>query len=166
MNFSILNMQKFWISEKRKKFFRSAFSKYVSKSVVDQIADNPEKLSLEGEEKEITILFSDIRGFTTLSERLTPSQVTQLLHDYFTPVTQIIIDHHGTHDKFLGDAVMCFWNAPLDLADHENMAIRAALKIIRLLPDLNRQFEEKFGVNLEIGIGLHSGMCRIGEYGI
>jgi adenylate cyclase len=165
LNFSILNMQKFWISEKRKQFFRTAFSKYVSKAVVDQIADNPEKLSLEGEEKEITILFSDIRGFTTLSERLTPSQVTQLLHDYFTPVTQIIIDHHGTHDKFLGDAVMCFWNAPLDLADHENMAIRAALKIIGLLPDLNRQFEEKFGVTLEIGIGLHSGMCRVGNMG-
>jgi adenylate cyclase len=165
LNFSILNMQKFWISEKRKKFFRSAFSKYVSKSVVDQLADNPEKLSLEGEEKEITILFSDIRGFTTLSERLTPSQVTQLLHDYFTPVTQIIIDHQGTHDKFLGDAVMCFWNAPLDVADHENMAIRAALKMIGLLPDLNRQFEEKFGVTLEIGIGLHSGRCRVGNMG-
>jgi adenylate cyclase len=165
LNFSILNMQKFWISEKRKKFFRSAFSKYVSKAVVDQIADNPEKLSLDGEEKEISILFSDIRGFTTLSERLTPSQVTQLLHDYFTPVTQIILDHHGTHDKFLGDAVMCFWNAPMDLANHQNMAIRAALEITGLLPDLNRQFEEKFGVTLKIGIGLHSGTCRVGNMG-
>ena len=165
LNFSVLNMQKFWISEKRKKFFRSAFSKYVSSSVVDQLAENPGKLSLEGEEKEITILFSDIRGFTRLSERLTPSQVTQLLHDYFTPVTQIIINHHGTHDKFLGDAVMCFWNAPLDVPDHENMAIRAAMEIIGLLPDLNRQFEENFGLKLEIGIGLHSGVCRVGNMG-
>jgi adenylate cyclase len=164
-NFSILNMQKFWISEKRKKFFRSAFSKYVSKAVVDQLADNPEKLSLEGEEKEITILFSDIRGFTTLSERLTPSQVTQLLHDYFTPVTQIIIDNHGTHDKFLGDAVMCFWNAPLDVANHEKHAIKAALEIIQLLPEINKEFEERFGVSLEIGIGLHSGRCRVGNMG-
>ncbi|MCF8075050.1 MAG: adenylate/guanylate cyclase domain-containing protein [Desulfotignum sp.] len=165
LNFSILNMQKFWISEKRKKFFRSAFSKYVSKSVVDQLAENPEKLSLDGEEKQISILFSDIRGFTTLSERLSPSQVTMLLHDYFTPVTQIIMDNQGTHDKFLGDAVMCFWNAPLDVRNHENTAIKAALEIIELLPEINKKFEERFGVSLEIGIGLHSGLCRVGNMG-
>ena len=165
LNFSILNMQKFWISEKKKQFFRSAFSKYVSKAVVDQLAENPEKLCLEGEEKEISILFSDIRGFTTLSEHLTPSQVTLLLHDYFTPVTRIIINHQGTHDKFIGDAVMCFWNAPLDVAHHENLAIISALEIIGLLPDLNKGFEEKYGVRLEIGIGLHSGLCRVGNMG-
>jgi adenylate cyclase len=165
LNFSILNMQKFWISEKRKKFFRSAFSKYVSKSVVDQLAENPEKLSLDGEEKQISILFSDIRGFTALSERLSPTQVTMLLHDYFTPVTQIIIDNQGTHDKFLGDAVMCFWNAPLDVVQHERLAVKAALEIIALLPDLNKGFEDKFGVRLDIGIGLHSGLCRVGNMG-
>lgn len=165
LNFSILNMQKFWISEKKKQFFRSAFSKYVSKAVVDQLAENPEKLCLEGEEKEISILFSDIRGFTTLSEHLTPSQVTLLLHDYFTPVTRIIINHQGTHDKFIGDAVMCFWNAPLDVAHHQNLAIISALEIIGLLPDLNKGFEKKYGVRLEIGIGLHSGLCRVGNMG-
>lgn len=165
LNFSILNMQKFWISEKKKKFFRSAFSKYVSKAVVDQLAENPEKLSLEGEEKDISILFSDIRGFTTISERLSPSQVTLLLHDYFTPVTRIIINNHGTHDKFIGDAVMCFWNAPVDVADHERFAIKAALEMIDSLPDLNKGFEEKFGIQLAVGIGLHSGRCMVGNMG-
>jgi adenylate cyclase len=165
LTFSILNLQKFWISEKRKKFFRSAFSKYVSKAVVDQLAEHPEKLSLDGEEKEISVLFSDIRGFTALSERLTPTQVTLLLHDYFTPVTRIIIDHQGTHDKFLGDAVMCFWNAPLDVPGHQGLAIEAALKILALLPELNRAFEQDYGIRLDIGIGLHAGPCRVGNMG-
>jgi adenylate cyclase len=165
LNFSILNMQKFWLSERKKKFFRSAFSKYVSKAVVDQLAENPEKLSLAGEEKNVSILFSDIRGFTTLSERLTPSQVTLLLHDYFTPVTQIIIKNYGTHDKFIGDAVMCFWNAPVDVDKHERLAVNAALEMLNSLPDLNKGFEEKFGIHLAIGIGLHSGRCRVGNMG-
>ncbi|WP_300461815.1 adenylate/guanylate cyclase domain-containing protein [Desulfobacula sp.] len=164
-NFSILTLQKFWFSEKKKKFFRSAFSKYVSKAVVDQLAENPEKLSLEGEEKPISILFSDIRGFTSLSERLSPSQVTLLLHDYFTPVTRIIINNHGTHDKFIGDAVMCFWNAPVDVKHHEAFAVKTALEILDALPDLNKGFEKKFGIHLAIGIGLHSGRCRVGNMG-
>ncbi len=165
LNFSILNMQKFWVAEKKKKFFRGAFSKYVSKAVVDQLAENPEKLTLEGEEKNISILFSDIRGFTTLSERLSPSQVTLLLHDYFTPVTRIIINNFGTHDKFIGDAVMCFWNAPVDVADHERFAIKAALEMLDALPGLNKGFEEKFGIQLAVGIGLHSGRCMVGNMG-
>jgi len=165
VNFSILNMQKFWISEKKKKFFRSAFSKYVSKAVVDQLAENPERLSLEGEEKDVSILFSDIRGFTTISERLSPSQVSLLLHDYFTPVTRIIIKNHGTHDKFIGDAVMCFWNAPVAVNNHERFAIKAALEILESLHDLNIDFKEKFGIQLAIGIGLHSGRCRVGNMG-
>jgi adenylate cyclase len=122
-------------------------------------------LSLEGEEKPISILFSDIRGFTSLSERLSPSQVTLLLHDYFTPVTRIIINNHGTHDKFIGDAVMCFWNAPLDVKHHEEFAVKTALEILDALPDLNKAFEKKFGIHLAIGIGLHSGRCRVGNMG-
>ncbi|SDU30329.1 CHASE2 domain-containing protein [Desulfobacula phenolica] len=165
VNFSILTTQKYWFSERKKKFFRSAFSKYVSKTVVDQLAENPEKLSLEGEEKNISILFSDIRGFTTLSERLSPSQVTLLLHDYFTPVTRIIINNHGTHDKFIGDAVMCFWNAPVDVDDHEWFAIKAAIEMLDALDRLNKDFKKKFGICLAIGIGLHSGRCRVGNMG-
>ena len=165
LNFSVLNLLKFWSSERKKKFFRGAFSKYVSKAVVDQLADNPEKLSLKGEEKNITILFSDIRGFTSLSESLSPSQVTLLLRDYFTPVTQIIIKNHGTHDKFIGDAVMCFWNAPVDVDNHEHLAIQSAMQILEALKDLNKNFKDKFNVELAIGIGLHAGQCRVGNMG-
>ncbi|MFH2091938.1 MAG: adenylate/guanylate cyclase domain-containing protein [Pseudomonadota bacterium] len=165
LNFSALNMQKFWSSEKKKKFFKSAFSKYVSKAVVNQLAENPDKLSLEGEDKEVSILFSDIRGFTSISEQLTPTQITLLLHDYFTPITKIIINNFGTHDKFIGDAVMSFWNAPVDVKNHEHFAIKAALEMIDALIDLNKTFQEKFGIQIAVGIGLHSGHCRVGNMG-
>ncbi|MCF6249092.1 MAG: adenylate/guanylate cyclase domain-containing protein, partial [Desulfobacula sp.] len=165
LNFSVLNLQKFWFSEKKKNFFKGAFSKYVSKSVVNQIVENPDKLSLEGEEKKISILFADIRKFTTISEQLTPSQITLLLHDYFTPVTKIIINNFGTHDKFIGDAVLSFWNAPVDVKNHEKYAIKAALEMSDALTVLNKGFEDKFGIQIAVGIGLHSGRCRVGNMG-
>ena len=164
-NFSILNLFKFWFSERKKKFYRSAFSKYVSKAVVDQISEFPEKMSLEGEEKEISIMFADIRSFTTLSEKLSPSQVTMLLHDYFTPVTKSIIKNHGTLDKFIGDAVMCFWNAPLDVQDHRQLAVKTGFEMLDALVGLNQVFIDKYGIEIDIGIGIHSGRCRVGNMG-
>ncbi|MBU0970489.1 MAG: adenylate/guanylate cyclase domain-containing protein [Proteobacteria bacterium] len=164
-NFSLLTLFKFWFSERKKKFYRSAFSKYVSKAVVDQISDSPEKMSLDGEEKIITIMFADIRSFTSLSERLSPTQVTMLLHDYFTPVTRSIIKNHGTLDKFIGDAVMCFWNAPLDVKNHEALAVKTGFEMLAALVELNRLFIDKYGIQIDIGIGIHSGKCRVGNMG-
>ena len=165
LNFSALNMQKFWLAEQKKKFFKSAFSKYVSKSVVNQLVENPGKLSLEGEEKEISVLFSDIRNFTRISEQLPPSQITLLLNDYFTCITKIIINNSGTHDKFIGDAIMSFWNAPVDVNHHEKHAVKAALEMMDALADLNKGFEKKFNIRITAGIGLHSGRCRVGNMG-
>ena len=165
VNFSLLNLFKFWLSERRKRFYRSAFSKYVSKAVVDQISDSPEKMSLAGEEKEMTIMFTDIRSFTSISEQLSPTQVTDLLHDYFTPVTHSIIANHGTLDKFIGDAVMCFWNAPLDVADHPDLAVKTGFEMLASLEQLNREFKPKYGVEINIGIGIHAGSCRVGNMG-
>ncbi len=164
-NFSMLNLLKFRLSEKDKRFFRSAFSKYVSKAVVDQLAESPDKLSLKGEEKEMSILFSDIRGFTSISEQLSPVQVTHLLNEYFTPVTRVITSNQGTLDKFIGDAVMAFWNAPLDVPGHRNLAIRSALDMLGAVRELNQSFQEQFGVQIKIGIGLHCGLCRVGNMG-
>ncbi len=164
-NFSVLNLFKFWFSERKKKFYRSAFSKYVSKAVVDQISESPEKMTLEGEEKEMSIMFSDIRGFTTLSEKLSPTQVTMLLHDYFTPVTRSIIKNHGTLDKFIGDAVMCFWNAPLDVKGHQRLAVKTGFEMLESLVGLNQIFKDKYGIEIDIGIGIHSGRCRVGNMG-
>ncbi len=164
-NFSMLNLLKFRLSEKDKRFFRSAFSKYVSKAVVDQLAESPDKLSLKGEEKEMSILFADIRGFTSISEQLSPVQVTHLLNEYFTPMTRIITSNLGTLDKFIGDAVMAFWNAPLNVPDHRSLAIRSALDMLAAVQELNLTFQDTFGVQIQIGIGVHCGLCRVGNMG-
>ncbi|MBU0676422.1 MAG: adenylate/guanylate cyclase domain-containing protein [Proteobacteria bacterium] len=164
-NFSLLTLLKFWRTEKEKLFFREAFSRYVSKSVVDQIAESPEKLSLAGEEKELSIMFSDVRGFTSLSERLTPTQVIHLLQEYFTPMTRVIMENNGTLDKFIGDAIMAFWNAPIDVKDHKKQAVKSGIMMLEELGKLNKIFVQKYGFEINIGIGLHAGQVRVGNMG-
>ncbi|MCG8635466.1 MAG: adenylate/guanylate cyclase domain-containing protein [Desulfobacterales bacterium] len=164
-NFAFLTLFKFWFSERKKKFYRSAFSRYVSKAVVDQISDSPETMNLEGEEKEMTIMFTDIRSFTTISESLSPTQVTNLLHDYLTPMTRSVIKNRGTLDKFIGDAVMCFWNAPLDIEGHPKLAVQTGFEMLDALKGLNRIFIDKYGIEIDIGIGVHTGKCRVGNMG-
>jgi len=164
-NFSLLTLIKFWREESEKRFFHSAFSRYVSKAVVDQIVKSPEKLSLGGEEREVSILFSDIRGFTSLSEQLSPNQVSELLHAYFTPMTKQIIETNGTMDKFIGDAIMAFWNAPLDTPGHQGRAVKSALAMLDALATLNLDFATRFELELHIGIGLHCGSVRVGNMG-
>lgn len=164
-NYGLLTAWKFWREEKEKAFFRSAFSRYLSKAVVDQIVAHPDKLSLRGEERETTIFFSDIRSFTSISEKLSPSQVTELLHAYFTPMTRIVTAHSGTLDKFIGDAIMAFWNAPVDTRDHQAQGVAACLEMVETLKRLNVEFLERFGLELAIGMGLHCGTVRVGNMG-
>ncbi len=163
--FAMLTLIKFWREELEKRFYHSAFSHYVSKAVVDQIVKSPEKLSLSGEERDVSILFSDIRSFTTLSEQLSPNQVSELLHAYFTPMTRRIIAHEGTLDKFIGDAVMAFWNAPLDIVEHQRKAVAASFEMLTELATLNQSFKTAYNLELKIGIGLHSGQVRVGNMG-
>ncbi len=164
-NFSLLTLIKYWREESQKRFFHNAFSQYVSKAVVEQMVKSPDKLSLSGEEREVSILFSDIRGFTSMSERLTPNQVSQLLQAYFTPMTAEIIQSSGTLDKFIGDAIMAFWNAPLDTPQHQEKAVRAALGMHEQLVRLNPEFKELFNLELQVGVGLHCGLVRVGNMG-
>ncbi|PIE68675.1 MAG: nucleotide cyclase [Deltaproteobacteria bacterium] len=164
-NFALLNLLKFFLAEKEKLFFRRAFSQYVAPAVVDRIVKNPKQLSLSGEEKEVSILFSDIRGFTSISEQLSPHQVSSLLHDYFSPMTRVITEHLGTLDKFIGDAIMAFWNAPMDVPDHQLKAVKTALGMLITLHEMNDDFQKRYGVNLRIGIGLHCGQVRVGNMG-
>ncbi|MGE4553777.1 MAG: CHASE2 domain-containing protein, partial [Desulfovibrionaceae bacterium] len=164
-NFTMLTLIKFWREERQKRFIHGAFAHYLSPKVIEQIVDNPDSLSLEGEEKEITIMFSDVRSFTTLSEKLTPTQVTDLLHDYFTPMTRIITENSGTLDKFIGDAIMAFWNAPLDVPDHQKLAVRSALMQLDKLAELNELFKVKFGFPIAIGLGVNCGRVRVGNMG-
>ncbi len=165
INFSLLTLIKFWISEKKRRFFKDAFSLYVSKSVAEKIANSPESLSLDGEEKNISILFSDIRGFSNLSENLSPTQVTNLLQDFLTPMTDVITGNNGTIDKFIGDAIMAFWNAPVDVPNHQCQALRSGLAMHEMLKELNQEFRDKYGLQVEIGVGVHAGMVRVGNMG-
>ncbi len=165
LTFTTLTLIKFWREERQKQFIHGAFAQYLAPTVIEQIMDNPDALSLDGEEKEITILFSDVRSFTSLSEKLSPTQVTDLLHDYLTPMTRIITQKSGTLDKFIGDATMAFWNAPLDVPNHEILAVDSAIEQLAKLDELNVLFQEKFGFPIAIGIGVHSGLVRVGNMG-
>jgi adenylate cyclase len=164
-NFTFLTLLKFWREEKQKKFIHGAFSHYLAPAVIKQIYDSPESLSLQGQEKEVTVMFSDVRGFTTMSEQLTPTQVTDLLHDYLTPMTRIITSNMGTLDKFIGDAIMAFWNAPIDVPDHQKKALSSALQMLDHIHVLNEGFQQKFGLTIKIGVGLHCGRVRVGNMG-
>jgi adenylate cyclase len=165
INFTLLTFVKFLREEHDKRFIQSALGQYVSPLVVEQLIADPEKLNLTGEEKEVSILFSDVRGFTTLSEKLTPTQVVDLLHEYLTPMTRLVINSLGTMDKFIGDAIMAFWNAPADVADHPRKAVETALSMQRELDRLNVGFKARFGFEIQIGIGIHRGGVRVGNFG-
>jgi adenylate cyclase len=140
--------------EKDKRQMRETFGKYVSPRVVDQLVNNPPELG--GEEKELTVLFSDIRGFTTLSEVLSAQQLVLHLNEYFSAMTPIVMDFGGTLDKYIGDAIMCFWGAPLAQPDHAALACKCALAMMDKLKELNASWPE--AKRIDIGIGINSGI--------
>lgn len=152
---------------------RSAFSQYLSPALVAQLAQSPEKLVLGGEEREMTIMFSDVRGFTTISEsyKHDPHGLTTLMNRFLTPLTNAILDRKGTIDKYMGDAIMAFWNAPLDDTEHQINACHAALDMLEKLETLNRQRGDEAArgghvyIPLNVGIGLNTGTCVVGNMG-
>jgi adenylate cyclase len=137
------------------------FGKYVSPRVVDQILENPPELG--GVDKELTVFFSDIRGFTTLSESMTPQELVNHLNIYLTAMTDIILEHQGTLDKYVGDEIMCFWGAPLPQAEHALAACKCALAQIQKLKELNSTWPPERQIN--IGIGVNSGIMTVGNMG-
>lgn len=154
--------------EKQKRKIKNAFSKYVSHTLVEQIVRNPDKLKLGGEKKEITIFFSDIRGFTTISEKLKPEQLVHILNEYLTAMTNIIMNHNGLVDKYIGDAIMALWNVPLDENKHAELACIASLEMKNKLAELNNKWHQEnpeLKETLNIGIGLNTGEAIIGNVG-
>jgi len=152
---------------------RSAFGQYLSPSLVDRLAHSHETLTLGGEDRDMTIMFSDVRGFTTISEMYKddPQGLTTLMNNFLTPMTDAIIEKNGTIDKYIGDAIMAFWNAPLHDATHEVNACAAALEMLARVDRLNEQREREAAdsghrfIPLKIGIGLNSGRCVVGNMG-
>jgi adenylate cyclase len=153
------------VIEKRSRFVQRAFSTYVAPSLVQVIMKDPKRLELGGEKRTITVLFSDIRGFTTLSEKLNPEQLVTLLNRYLGPMSDIVLEEQGTLDKYIGDAIMAEYNAPVDVPDHAARACRTALRMLDTLAKLNEGFERDFGMRLDIGIGLNTGEAVVGNMG-
>ncbi|WP_319561608.1 adenylate/guanylate cyclase domain-containing protein [Marispirochaeta sp.] len=147
--------------ERDKRMIRNMFGKYVSPGVVDHLIDNPPELG--GVDKQLTVFFSDVRGFTTLSESMTPQELLNHLNVYFTVMTDIILDHKGTLDKYVGDEIMCFWGAPLPQEEHALLACQCALKQQKALEELNESWPPE--KRIHIGIGINSGIMTVGNVG-
>ncbi|MFP4098032.1 MAG: CHASE2 domain-containing protein [Alphaproteobacteria bacterium] len=158
-------------AELRRKQIRNAFGMYVSGDVMQDLERNPEKLKLGGENRELSVMFTDIRNFTRISEGLNPEELINLMNDFLTQMSDIVMSHKGTVDKYIGDAMMCFWNAPRDVADHERKACIAALKMQDALAPINEQLKEKHKnskaelVLLKAGVGINTGVCAVGNMG-
>lgn len=149
----------------QEKFIRHSFKHYLSPIVIDQLIRNPDRLKLGGERKELTMFFSDLQGFTKISEGLEPEQLTQLLNEYLTAMTDIILEEGGTVDKFEGDAIIAFWNAPLDIENHAERAVRAALRCQEKLTELRGYFFAQYGKYLFMRIGINTGFAIVGNMG-
>jgi adenylate cyclase len=159
--------------QQQRKQIRGAFAQYMSPVLVEQLAQSPEKLVLGGEEREMTIMFSDMRGFTSISEtyKNDPQGLTALMNRFLTPLTNAILARKGYIDKYMGDAIMAFWNAPLDDKNHELNACEAALDMLEHVDELNQAREQEAKeegrpfIPLNVGVGLNTGICVVGNMG-
>ncbi len=161
---------RFWVTDREGRRIRGTFQRYVSPQLVSLLAADPSRVRLGGETRRLTILFCDVRGFTAISERFAtdPQGLTRLINRFLTPMTDIILDERGTIDKYMGDCIMAFWNAPIDIADHAARACVAARRMIDALQELNETLAAEEGgsfVQLSVGIGINSGDCVVGNMG-
>lgn len=165
-----LNVYRFIFADRQKRQIRQAFSKYLDPTVVNDVVDDPEKLRLGGVKHELTVLFSDIRGFTSISEKLSPEELVRLLNEYLSEMTDIVMKNRGLLDKYIGDAVMAVFGAPRHYPEHPVMACRVGLQMISCLKDLNAQWQTqdwdgKRPPALEIGVGINTGPMVAGNMG-
>ena len=160
-----LEVLAFYLQQKKEKFLRDAFSSYLSEDLMQELIKNPDALRLGGEKKELSILFSDIRGFTSISESMSPEELIKLLNRYFTPMTDAVLEKKGMLDKYIGDAVMAFFNAPVDVSDHADKACECALLMMERLAALNEEFEKEALPHIRIGIGINTAEVVVGNMG-
>jgi len=153
------------VEGRQRRFIKGVFRHYLSPHVIEKIIEDPRLLRLGGERREITSFFSDVAGFTSISEKLSPEELVSLLNEYLTEMSDIILENGGTLDKYEGDAVIAFWNAPLDQDDHALLACRAAVACQRRLAEIRHRWAEKIGTPLAMRIGLNSGPAVVGNMG-
>lgn len=167
--YAVQTLLKFWREEQRRSYIHKAFDRYLSPELVRQIAADPGKLELGGEERDMSVLMADVRGFSRISERFTPKQVIDFLIAFLTPMSAILLARKATLDKYIGDAVLAFWNAPLDDPEHPQNAARAALEMVAKVAELNRDMANQQAVpwpgEVKIGVGINTGLCCVGNMG-
>ena len=163
--FLIVTLFNYFFEGRKKRFLHKAFAHYVPPAVVDKIARSPSGLTLSGEVKVMTVFFSDIRDFTTISEKLDPDRLSNFMNEYLTIMSDIVLTHNGTVDKFIGDAIMAMWGAPLSDEQHAANAVRASLRMMEILKELQTSWQKRNLPLIDIGIGLNSGKMRVGNFG-
>ena len=163
--FLCVTLFNFFFEGRKKRQMTNAFKRYVSPKIVKQVTQNPEALSLSGKNSYLTVFFSDIKDFTSISENLPPEQLSILMNEYLTAMSGIVLDKEGTVDKFIGDAIMAIWGAPLDVENQEFKAVEAALESIETLENLQPKWAEQGFPPISIRIGINSGEMRVGNFG-
>lgn len=163
--FGLTQSLKYILEENDKKFIKGAFSKYVAPQIVDSILKDPTKLSLGGERRELTIIFSDIRSFTTFSEKMDAKALASFLNDYLGIMTKLVFSNQGTLDKYIGDAIMAFWGAPLMQPQHAANACRSAVAMMKALMENQDRFKSQYGIEVNVGVGINSGPVSVGNMG-
>ncbi|HUP55983.1 MAG TPA: adenylate/guanylate cyclase domain-containing protein, partial [Bdellovibrionota bacterium] len=156
---------KYVAEEQKKKFIRGAFARYLAPAVVDEIVKDPTRLVLGGTRRPMTILFSDIRGFTTFSERMDAKRLSEFLNEYLGVATRIVFEKRGTLDKYIGDAVMAFWGAPVESRSHALDCCRAAVGMMSALEEHRPKYQDEYGVDVHIGVGINTGEVSVGNMG-
>ncbi|MDH3393976.1 MAG: adenylate/guanylate cyclase domain-containing protein, partial [Desulfobulbaceae bacterium] len=163
--FPVVTLFNYFFEGREKRFISHAFGHYVSPQVVNKLVANPEGLGLAGEEKNLSVLFSDIRGFTTISESMTSAQLAIFMNQYLSAMSSVIMDFGGTVDKFIGDAIMAIWGAPLDDPDHAANAVRTAMGMMNSLHKKRLEWEAQGLPAIDIGIGINTGIMSVGNFG-
>lgn len=155
----------YFVESRTKRQITGLFGQYVPAELVDEMSKNPEQVSMEGDSREMTILFSDVRGFTSISEKLDAKELTLLMNEFLTPLSRVIYKHRGTIDKYMGDCIMAFWGAPLSDPEHAKHAILAGIEMQRTLKELQPRFKERGWPEIHIGVGINTGRVSVGNMG-
>ncbi len=163
--FMVVTLFNYFYEGRERRFISKAFGHYVSPQIVEQLSKNPEKLSLKGEQKVLTVLFSDIRGFTSISEKMDSEGLGKFMNEYLTAMSNIVMANKGTVDKYMGDAVMAIWGAPLDDEEHAANCVRTAFGMMAKLNELRPQWEARGLPAIAIGIGINTGLMSVGNFG-
>jgi len=166
LTFIALSLYRYGMLDRERRHIRRVFQRYLAPGMVDRLANNTKLPELGGELRDLTVLFCDVRGFTALSERLDPAILTRVVNDFFNAASEAILEHGGTIDKFVGDAIMAFWNAPIDQPDHAALACRAALRILEKVDELNETSGRDIDLpRIKVGVGINTGLCTVGNFG-